>query len=100
MKEEETKEEKEKQEVNRVWTDGSATGSNHPGARRAGWGVYYDNGQTSNGAMQGSNQTVYKAELRAVVEAVERRLAVLERAELTRESLERFSAVVITTSDA
>ena len=37
---------------------------------------------------------------KAVVEAVERRLAVLERAELTRESLERFSAVVITTSDA
>ncbi len=37
---------------------------------------------------------------KAVVEALERRLAVLERAELTRESLERFSAVVITTSDA
>ncbi len=37
---------------------------------------------------------------KAVVEAVRRRLAVLERAELTRESLERFSAVVITTSDA
>jgi len=35
----------------------------------------------------------------AVAQAVERRLAVLERAELTRDSLQRFSAIVITGSD-
>lgn len=35
----------------------------------------------------------------AVIDALERRLAVLERSELTRESLERFSAVVLTGSD-
>jgi histidinol dehydrogenase len=35
----------------------------------------------------------------AVDAALERRLAVLERCELTRESLERFSAIVITSSD-
>ena len=35
----------------------------------------------------------------AVVDALERRLAVLERSDLTRESLERFSAVVLTGSD-
>jgi len=35
----------------------------------------------------------------AVAVAVERRLAVLERAELTRDSLERFGAIVVTTSD-
>lgn len=37
---------------------------------------------------------------KAVEAAVGRRLAVLERAELTRQSLERFGAVVVTTSDA
>ena len=36
----------------------------------------------------------------AVAAAVDRRLAVLERAELTRDSLERFGAIVVTTSDA
>ena len=36
----------------------------------------------------------------AVQEALQRRLAVLERGQLTRESLERFSAIVITRSDA
>lgn len=35
----------------------------------------------------------------AVSESLERRLAVLERGQLTRESLERFSAIVITSSD-
>ncbi len=35
----------------------------------------------------------------AVAVAVERRLAVLERAELTRDSLLRFGAIVVTTSD-
>jgi histidinol dehydrogenase len=35
----------------------------------------------------------------AVAAAVERRLAVLERGQLTRESLERFSAIVLTGSD-
>lgn len=35
----------------------------------------------------------------AVAAAVERRLAVLERADLTRDSLERFGAVVVTTSN-
>ena len=35
----------------------------------------------------------------AVSESLEQRLAVLERGQLTRESLERFSAIVITSSD-
>lgn len=58
--------------ANRIRTEASAfVYSNHPGTRRAGWGLHTDQGETRNGPVHGRNQEVCRAELRAVVEGIE-----------------------------
>ena len=61
----------EKMTCTKAWTDGSGSHSKDVIKRRAGWGVVFSNGAKKGGPLQGINQTVYRAELRAVVEALE-----------------------------
>ena len=56
---------------NQVWTDGSAMNSKDTVQRRAGWGLILSNGIKMGGPLLGENQTVYRAELRAITEALE-----------------------------
>ena len=62
-----------RKDVRKVWTDGSAINPRDPARRRAGWAVYYGNEDIGcqRGTLKGKNQTVFRAELKALVHAVE-----------------------------
>ena len=58
-------------EATTAWTDGSARKGTDSVCRRAGWGVRFSSGDERLGPLKSESQTVYRAELRAMVEAIE-----------------------------
>ena len=70
MRKEEPKVDVERKPSEIAWTDGSARDSKDVTLRRAGWGVIFSNGEIRGGPFYGEHQTVYRAELRAVVAAL------------------------------
>jgi ribonuclease HI len=58
----------------KCWTDGACTEPRDPRVRRAGWGLWLAPGHAwnSSGPLLGQEQTAYRAELRAIVAALEK----------------------------